>query len=143
MRLRLGSWRWLLWALFLGGGIAFASLSPEASGSRDDVPYTGVPIRVSAAAVVNVRALARLPARPEPASPPEPRERSERTAKAKAVTELPRSMPRRTPTVASPFVSASFLAQTDKPLAGKRTESPPDTNGAVGRDQLMSTLQQR
>src|SRR6478672_8872029 len=127
MRLRLGSWRWLLWALFLGGGIAFASLSPEASGSRHDVPYTGVPVHVSAAAVVNVRALARLPASPEPASPPEPRERSER----KAVAELPRSMPTRAPTVASPYVSASFLAQTDKPLAGKRTESPPDTNGAV------------
>jgi hypothetical protein len=41
---------------------------------------------------------------------------------------------------ASPFVSASFPAQTDKPLAGKKTESPPDTTGAVGRDTLMSTL---
>ena len=137
---RLGSWRWLLWALFLAGGIAFASLSPEASGSRDDVPYTGVTVHVSAAAVVNVRALARLPTRPEPAIPPEPRERSERPANAKAVPELPRSMPIRTPTVASPYVSASFLAQTDKPLAGKITESPPDTNGAVGREKLMSTL---
>ena len=45
-----------------------------------------------------------------------------------------------TPAVPSPYVSASFLAQTDTPLAGKKTESPPDTNGAVGREKLMSTL---
>ena len=138
MRLRLGSWRWLLWALFLAGGIAFAGLSPEASGSRDDVPYTGVRVHVSAAAVVDVRALARRPARPEPASPPEPRERAE--PPPKALPELPPSMPTRTSAVPSPYVSASFLAQTDTPLAGKKTESPPDTNGAVGREKLMSTL---
>ena len=138
MRLRLGSWRWLLWALFLAGGIAFAGLSPEASGSRDDVPYTGVRVHVSAAAVVDVRTLARRPARPEPASPPEPRERAE--PPPKALPELPPSMPTRTSAVPSPYVSASFLAQTDTPLAGKKTESPPDTNGAVGREKLMSTL---
>ena len=140
MRLRLSSWRWLLWAFFLAGGIAFASLSPEASGSRDDVPYTGVPVQVSAAAVVDMRALARAPTRPEPASPPEPRERPERTAKAKAPPELPLSTQIQTPTIPSPYVSGSFLAQTDTPVAGKKTESPPDTNGAVGREKLMSTL---
>jgi hypothetical protein len=48
--------------------------------------------------------------------------------------------PRSAPTVPSPFVSASFLAQTDAPLVGKKTESPPDTNGAVGRDKLMVPL---
>jgi hypothetical protein len=42
-------------------------------------------------------------------------------------------------TIPSPYVSASFLAQTDAPLEGRTTESPPDTNGAVGRDKLMST----
>ena len=140
MRLRLSSWRWLLWGFFLAGGIAFASLSPEASGSRDDVPYTGVPVQVSAAAVVDMRALARAPARPEPASPPEPRERPERTTKAKAPPELPLSLRIQTPTIPSPYVSGSFLAQTDTPVAGKKTESPPDTNGAVGREKLMSTL---
>ena len=139
MRLRSGSWRWLLWALFLACGIAFAGLSPEVSGSRNDVPYTGVPVRVSATAVVDMRALARVPARPEPPSPPEPSERAEHTVRA---PELPLSTRRRTRTLAvpSPYVSASFLAQTDTPLAGKKTESPPDTNGAVGREKLMSTL---
>jgi hypothetical protein len=122
------------------GGVAFASLSPEASGSRDSVPYTGVPAHVSAAAVVNMRALARLPARPEPASPPEPSERAEHAVQARAPHELPLSLRSRMLAVPSPPVSASFLAQTDAPVAGKTTESPPDTSGAVGRDKLMSTL---
>jgi hypothetical protein len=140
MRLRPGSWRWLLWILVLAGAIAFVGLSPEASGSKDDVSYTGVPVRISASAIVNVRTLARAPARPEPAAPPEPREREEPIVPA---TGPQRSLrPRRVsrPTVSSPFVSAGFLAQTDAPVVGKKTESPPDTNGAVGRDKVMSTL---
>src|SRR5262249_2988749 len=140
MRFRLGSWRWLLWALFLAGGVAFASLSPEASGSRDDVPYTGVPVHVSRAAVVNVRALARAPAQPEPASPPQPSERAEHAVQTKAVQQPAVTVRSRMLAVPSPYVSASFLAQTDTPVTGKVTESPPDTNGAVGRDRLMSTL---
>jgi hypothetical protein len=140
MRLRSGSWRWLLWALFLAVGVVFASLSPEASGSRNDVPYTGVPVRVSAAAVVDLHALAHLPARPEPASPPEPSERAEHPVQATATREVPFSAHSRMLDVPSPYVSASFLAQTDTPVAGKKTESPPDTNGAVGREKLMSTL---
>ena len=140
MRLRSGNWRWLLWALFLAGGIAFASLSPEASGSRDGVPYTGVPIHVSRAAVVNVRELARAPARSMPASLPEPSERGELSTRAKATHELPVSAHSRVLAAPSPYVSASFPAQTDTPVTGKKTESPPDTNGAVGRDKLMSTL---
>jgi len=140
MRLRPGSWRWFLWALFLAGGIAFASLSPKASGSRDTVPYTGVPIHVSGTAVVNVRELARAPARPEPRSPPEPSERAEHVVQPKTPQELPHSVHSRTLASPSPNVSASFLAQTDTPVTGKKTESPPDTNGAVGRDKLMSTL---
>ena len=139
MRLRLGSWRWVLWALFLAGGVAFASLSPEASGSRDDVPYTGVPIRVTRSVVVDVRSLARVPARPEPASPREPSERAEHTVQTRG-HEPSVSVRSRVLTVPSPYVSASFLAQTDTPVVGKNTESPPDTNGAVGRDELMSTL---
>jgi hypothetical protein len=43
--------------------------------------------------------------------------------------------------VPSPFPSASFLAQADVPAVGAtRTESPPDTSGAVGRDELMVAL---
>jgi hypothetical protein len=41
----------------------------------------------------------------------------------------------------SPFPSASFLAQADVPAVGAtQTESPPDTSGAVGRDELMVAL---
>ena len=45
------------------------------------------------------------------------------------------------PAEPSPSPSASFLGQADVPQIGKtKTESPPDTNGAVGRDKLMVTL---
>jgi hypothetical protein len=41
----------------------------------------------------------------------------------------------------SPFPSASFLGQADVPAVGAtKTESPPDTNGAVGLDKLMVAL---
>ena len=46
-----------------------------------------------------------------------------------------------TSTVASPYVSASFLGQPDLPAVGTtKSETPPDTNGAVGRDKLMVPL---
>ena len=46
-----------------------------------------------------------------------------------------------TSAVASPYVSASFLGQPDLPAVGtSKTETPPDTNGAVGRDKLMVPL---
>src|SRR5215216_3333725 len=138
MRLRRRNWRWLLWSVVLAGGIAFASLSPEASGFKDDSGYGGERVQVSAAAVVDFRALARTPARPESTSPPEPRERAE--PQVRVAGPALHSVRTPAPTVSSPFVSASFLAQTDAPLVGRKTESPPDTNGAVGRDKLMSTL---
>src|SRR5437762_5926395 len=142
MTLRSRPWRWLLWSLFLAGGVAFVGFSPEASGSKDGVSYAGVPVRISASAVVDVRALARAAARPELASPPEPREMTEQIVGSAGPppADLPRSVHAPAPAVPSPFVSASFLAQTDAPVVGKKTESPPDTNGAVGRDKLMSTL---
>jgi hypothetical protein len=89
-----------------------------------------------------MRALARRPAPPELREAPEPKEREEVGTR---VGGLPLIAPRATvrsriSAEASPFVSASFLAQTDKPVVGKKTESPPDTTGAVGRDKLMSTL---
>ena len=46
-----------------------------------------------------------------------------------------------TSAIPSPYVSASFLGQPDLPAVGTTTrETPPDTNGAVGRDKLMVPL---
>ena len=43
--------------------------------------------------------------------------------------------------IPSPYVLASFLGQPDLPAVGTTTrETPPDTNGAVGRDKLMVPL---
>jgi hypothetical protein len=151
MRFRRGSWRWLLRSLVLAGGIVFTSFSPEASGFGHSAATTGVHLHVSAAAVVDVRALARVdrlrrraavPATPEPGGPPEPQEKAEwivRPRARPAFVARP-SVPASRPAAPSPFVSASFLAQTDAPLIGRKTESPPDTNGAVGREKLMVTL---
>jgi hypothetical protein len=147
VKLRQRSWRWLLWSLVVLAGGTFAGFSPEASGFKDDVAYTRVPVRISASAVVNVRALARLdrlkrragvPASAEPAEPPEPQEKAEPSVRI--TVPLPLVSALSVPTVPSPFVSASFLAQTDAPLIGRKTESPPDTNGAVGRDKLLVPL---
>jgi hypothetical protein len=122
--------------------VAFTAFSPEASGFEDDVSYTFVPVHVSVAAIVDMRALARTPPRTEPASPLEPQERTEEivSSSGPSSSKLPLSVQSSASTIPSPFVSASFLAQTDVPVVGKETESPPDTNGAVGRDRLMSTL---
>ena len=140
-RMRLGpaSWRWFLWGLLAAGGIAFVSFSPDASGLREDDVYTGAPVRVSATAVVDVRKLAEEPAPPEPASAPEPGERGEQPMMPR-LPVLPSSVRPLRATAPSPYLSASFRAQTDAPLSGKKTESPPDTNGAVGLTKLMSTL---
>ena len=134
-----GRWRWLLGSLVLAGALDFVGFSPDASGFRDDHEYTAEPVRVSAAAVVDVRALSKRPSPPEPASAPEPEERDEQATLPSRPTAPP-SMPTFRATGPSPYFSAGFLAQTDAPLSGKKTESPPDTNGAVGREKLMSTL---
>jgi hypothetical protein len=147
VKLRRRSWRWLLWSLVVLAGGIFVGFSPDASGFKDDVAYTRVPVPISASAVVNVRALARLdrlsrrdgvPASAEPAEPPEPQEKAEPSVRI--TVPSPPVFPLSVLTVQSPFVSASFLAQTDAPLIGRKTESPPDTNGAVGRDKLMVPL---
>jgi hypothetical protein len=135
------SWLWLLWTALLASAVAFTGYSSGASGSGSG-ESGAEPVRVSAEAVVDLRALARAPARPVTRSAPEPKEKDEVEMR---VAGLPLIAPRATvrssiSTQASPLPSASFLAQTDKSLVGRKTESPPDTNGAVGRDKLMSTL---
>ena len=93
-------------------------------------------------AVVDMRALAQAPALPESRGAPEPQEKEPIGTRVGGLQLIaPRATVRsHSSGQASPFASASFLAQTDKPLAGRKTESPPDTTGAVGRDELMSTL---
>ena len=134
-----GRWRWLLGCLVLAGAFGFVSFSPDASGFKDEHEYTAEPVRVSAVAVVDVRALSKRPSPPEPANAPEPEQRDEQATSPSKPTASP-SMPTFRATGPSPYFSAGFLAQTDAPLRGKKTESPPDTNGAVGREKLVSTL---
>jgi hypothetical protein len=131
--------------------LATGSNVPSGRGSTDEVAYTGHPVRVYARAAVDFDALARrhpsersapsTPAEPEEVS--EPREKPEPnvrfTVPSPFATGL--STPATPPVEASPYVSASFLAQPDAPAVGAtKTETPPDTNGAVGRDKLMVTL---
>ena len=58
---RRGRWRWLLGSVVFAAAVGFVSFSPDASGLRDDHEYRAEPIRVSAVAVVDVRALSRRP----------------------------------------------------------------------------------
>jgi hypothetical protein len=61
VRLRRGNWRRLLRSLVvvvLAGAIVAAGSPGPASGSNDDVAYTGVRVGFSAAAVVDVRSAA-------------------------------------------------------------------------------------
>jgi hypothetical protein len=121
--------------------LACAGLAAAAVPRERFAVSTGV--HVTAAAVVDVRTLSRKPAEVE-AEPPEPAERDAaepnvRSPLAPFVATV--AMPARGPVLASPYVSASFLAQPDIPAVGTRqTESPPDTTGAVGRERLMVTL---
>jgi hypothetical protein len=98
--------------------------------------------------VVTVRALARQAVRENEADddagePPEPQEKPEPNLRITLPSPFPAPLAAAASTsvVESPYVSASFLAQPDAPAVGStKTESPPDTNGAVGRDRLMVTL---
>jgi hypothetical protein len=111
--------------------LAFAGSAAPALGSRG--------------AVVNFRTLARLDRllpRAGPAQPPEPQEKAEPNVRITVPSPFtPLLAPAALPPEPSPYVSASFLAQADAPAVGtNRTETPPDTNGAVGRDKLMVPL---
>jgi hypothetical protein len=117
--------------------------------ASEGVTHTGAHVRIAVAAVVDVRALARERPEPEPASGEteeavlEPQEKAEPNVRmtvpspSAALLQAPASKS----AAPSPYVSASFLAQADLPPVGStKTESPPDTNGAVGRQKLMVPL---
>jgi hypothetical protein len=124
-------------------GIALAA-APSATAATGDVVYHGVRVRVTTAAAVDMRALARKPVEQKTESePPEPQEKPEPNVRFTVPSPFPAPLTeaRSTSVVESPYVSASFLAQPDAPPVGStKTESPPDTDGAVGRDKLMVTL---
>jgi hypothetical protein len=124
-------------------GIALAAAAP-ATAAGGDVVYHGTRAHVVAAAVVDLRALPREPAEQETESePPEPQEKPEPNVRFTVPPPFPAPLAeaQSTSVVESPYVSASFLAQPDAPPVGStKTESPPDTNSAVGRDKLMVAL---
>src|SRR4051794_10762993 len=135
-------------------GLALAGSAAQASRSVE-VTYTGERVHVAAAAVVSFRALARQERTARPAAEEESEEAPEPEGKDTADDQFepnvrftipsplvaPLSVQARRSVILSPYVSASFLAQPDAPAVGTRkTETPPDTNGAVGRDKLMVPL---
>jgi hypothetical protein len=132
--------------------IAVAASAGPVAASGDDVAYRGIRIDVSRAAVVDVRTLAHIdllrkraagPAQVVQAEAPEPQEKAEPNVRITVPSPFlaPLSLPASTLDARSPYVSASFLAQVDAPpVGGTRTRSPPDTNGAVGREKLVVPL---
>jgi PASTA domain len=153
VRLRCGRWRRLLGSIAAAVLVGFlvATVPALAPASQHDAVYTRVRVRVSATAVVDVRALARLNPAPRPVVTPtrleneevsEPQERAEPSAGLTVPMPFAAPSPMQNGVGArSPYVSESFLAQPDVPAVGTaKTESPPDTNGAVGRDKLMVPL---
>ena len=126
--------------------------SAQASTS-DNVTYTGARVRVAAATVVSFRALAREDraahaAAGETEEAPAPGGKQDPDAEVQPNVHFTVPSPLVAPlaltttaSVPSPYVSASFLGQPDAPGVGSTTtETPPDTNGAVGRDKLMVPL---
>jgi hypothetical protein len=135
------------------GITALVGLPAASAGSTVGAVYTGVRVEVAAAAVVDLRSLAQAdrlekaavrPTFPE-GEVPEPQERAEPNVRATVQSPFSAlAFQTSTSALPSPYVSASFLAETDAPSPGTRKrESPPDTNGAVGRDKLMVPLNSR
>jgi alkylated DNA nucleotide flippase Atl1 len=143
-----------LCGLAVVGAVALLGSSAQAGGSSA-VTYTGARVHVAAKAVVDFRELAReenaAPVEQEPEESeeaPEPEGKEDPDAAEEPNVHFTVPSPLVSPfsvtsssTVASPYVSASFLGQAGLPAVGTtKTETPPDTNGAVGRDKLMVPL---
>ena len=138
--------------LIVAGAVA-AMGSAARAATNDDVTYAGARVHVAASAVVNFGELARhergrhvAADETEEAPVPEGKEDPDEETQPNVHFTVP--FPLVSPlsvtsasSVASPYVSASFLGQPDAPGVGTtKTETPPDTNGAVGRDKLMVPL---
>jgi hypothetical protein len=137
--------------LLAAAAIALVGSAARASTSND-VTYTGARVRVAAAAVVDFGKLARQERAERPTrdaeEAPEPLEKADPDDEVQPNVHFTVPSPlvsplsvTRTSSVASPYVSGSYAAQPDVPAVGTtKTETPPDTNGAVGRDKLMVPL---
>jgi hypothetical protein len=141
-----------LWPLVVGGlaAVALPALASGISTSGSDVTYRGHGARIASAGVVNFAQLARLEARgPHAFGPlvpypmPEPQEKPEPQSHITLASpfQSPFALPEARPNVPSPAPAASFIAHADTPLTGTTSNViPPDTDGAVGQDKLLVTL---
>ena len=127
--------------------------APAKASTSDGITYSGARVHVSARAVVSFRALARanraehaVDEETEEAPTPEGKEDPDQEVQPNVHFTVPSPLVAplsvtTTSAIPSPYVSASFLGQPDVPAVGTTTrETPPDTNGAVGRDKLMVPL---
>ena len=137
---------------FAAAGLLAVALPTLASGkaASDDVTYRGHTTAIASTGVVNFAQLARLEARrPErsglrtPFPMPEPEEKPEPQSHITLPSpfKLPLAFPEGGLGAPSPPPDASFVAQADSPRLGTTSSViPPDTDGAVGQDKLMVTL---
>jgi hypothetical protein len=134
---RLGCGRRSRWVVAVFAASALAVLLAQASDSR--IHTLGNP-HLAVAAVVDVRVVARERLVPEAPSGEtdqkvvEPQEKAEPDVRSTVPSRFDARLQATAHTTAtpSPYVSESFLAQAGLPAVGStKTESPPDTNGAV------------
>ena len=144
------AWTRLL-PLAAAGIAAFApaALASGKSAPSADLAYHGRPAQIVAAGVVDFAQLSRLEALAPQSGPlrsyplPEPEEKPEPQSHITIASPLqpPLALPEGGLDIPSPSPALSFLAQADSPRAGTTSSViPPDTDGAVGQDKLMATL---
>jgi hypothetical protein len=130
--------------------VALPALASGTAVSAAAVRYDGRAVHVTTAGVVNFARLARLEAGPaqangplKPYPLPEPQEKPEPQSNITLPSpfQAPLGLPEGGLGVPSPSPAASFVAHDDTPRAGTTSSViPPDTDGAVGQDKLMVTL---
>ena len=145
-----GPWTHLLLVAVGVVAVAFPAFASGKAASGSDVTYRGRTARIVAAGIVNFARLARVEARGPhatgsltPSPLPEPQEKPEPQSHITLPSpfQAPLGLLEGGPSVPSPSPAASFLAHADSPRVGTTSSViPPDTDGAVGRDKLMVTL---
>jgi hypothetical protein len=140
----------LVACVLLACGLVAVAAPSFASGSADgSVTYPGVRAHVSRAGAIDFAQLARLERLKKryagplvPGLMPEPQEKAEPNNRITLPSpfQAPLSPTEATSSAPSPSPAASFLAQADAPGNGGLSFIPPDTQGAVGPDKLMVSL---